>query len=392
MPAAEPVLIVALSGRALAQAARRVGFAPYVVDAFADEDTREVAVATARVPVDRHLRFDPEALLEAATRLAPPPVPLVWGGGFDEDPALLARLAAGRELLGHSPAGLRELKDPIAFAARLARLGLPHPEVRLTPPEDEAGWLVKRAGGSGGGHVRRARRGDAATPGRYWQRWAPGRPVSALVLGDGSQAVTLGLSEQWADEAPDAPPYRFAGVVVPSRLAADVAAACSEDAAALAADVGLIGLGSVDGLAAGDSHVVLEINPRPGGSLDAFELAAEASLFARHVAACRGRLVPTPLRLARAAASRVVYATADSVIPPELSWPAWVADRPATGLRIAAGEPLCTVLAAAPTADKARVSIAQRADAVLGLVPTQPQIVSQGVPSPSRSSPRMPHC
>ena len=57
MPPPERVLICALSGRALAQAARAAGFAPIVLDAFGDLDTRAVAEAWQRVPVDGRWRF-----------------------------------------------------------------------------------------------------------------------------------------------------------------------------------------------------------------------------------------------------------------------------------------------------------------------------------------------
>src|SRR3954469_23627566 len=150
---AEAVLIVALSGRSLAQSARAGGFDPIVLDAFADLDTREAASAVAQVPVDADWRFLPEPLLAAAQRLAPPPVPLAYGSGFERCPDLLAELAVGRELLGSAPAAIRRAKDPFAFATLLHELGVPHPAVRREPPDDPAGWLAKRAGGAGGGDV-----------------------------------------------------------------------------------------------------------------------------------------------------------------------------------------------------------------------------------------------
>lgn len=370
MPAPpEPVLIVALSGRALAQAARAAGFAPVVLDAFGDLDTREAAQAWARVPVDRRRwRFRRGPLLAAAARLAPPPIPLAWGSGFEAAAGLLAALARGRPLWGTAPAAVAAAKDPLAFAATAARLGVPHPETRATPPADPTGWLLKRRGAAGGGHVRRAA-ADAATPsgrGWYWQRLAPGRPVSALVVADGGAARVLGFSEQWTDAAADRR-FRFKGVAVPARLSPAAERRLGEAAAALAVACGLRGLASVDALVAGAERVtVLEVNPRAGASLDAHAGAARdgaAGLFRLHRDACvgaAGRPPGAPPAPAGAAGAAIVRAPAALRIPERFAWPEWTADRTPPGTRVAAGAPLCTVLARAAGTAAVRRALAAR--------------------------------
>ena len=165
MPRPEPVLICALSGRALAQAARAAGFAPIVLDAFGDLDTRDAAERWLRVPVDRRWIFRRRPLLAAAARLAPAPIPLIWGSGFERATALLAELAAGRPIWGNLPAVVRAVKDPFAFAAALRRSGhRPSRDPRSTRPKDPDGWLCKRAGGAGGGTCTAGRPGTAARP------------------------------------------------------------------------------------------------------------------------------------------------------------------------------------------------------------------------------------
>ena len=349
---AEPVLIVALSGRALAQSARAGGFDPIVLDAFADLDTREAASAVAQVPVDADWRFVLEPLLAAARRLAPPPVPLAYGSGFERCPDLLAELAVGRELLGSAPAAIRRAKDPFAFATLLHELGVPHPAVRREPPDDPAGWLVKRAGGAGGGHVRPAT-AQTRGPDHYFQRLVPGRAVSVLLAGDGREAVTLGFSEQWSDPAPGRP-YRYGGAAVPADITAGLAAALADAARHVAAASGLRGLGSVDALVDADGFHILELNLRPGASLDAYERACGRPLFALHLAACRGTLPDGPLAPVRAAAAALVRAPERTVIPEGFRWPVWSADRGAPGTVVAAGGPVCTVLGEGRAAAEAR--------------------------------------
>ncbi|HET6468897.1 MAG TPA: ATP-grasp domain-containing protein [Geminicoccaceae bacterium] len=368
MPAeGERVLVCALSGRAIAQSARAAGMAPVVLDGFADTDTAEAAAACERVALDAGWQLDAAALLDAAARLAPPPIPLIWGSGLERRPGLLARLAAGRELLGSPPETVTRVKDPSMLAAALRQLGLPHPETRLDPPAEPEGWLRKRAGGAGGTHIRPARGDDAAEPGWYFQRRVMGEPVSALVLGNGSDALVLGFSEQWPASGRAEAPYRFGGAAVPARLPSGLACELGAAVLRVARAFGLRGLASVDVLvsANGGWHL-LEINPRPGAALDAYEAAFGVSLIGRHVAACRsGALAPLPSPRG-AAASIIVYGRARRMtIPPGMAWPDWALDRTPEGRTVHAGEPLCTVTGSGADAGAAKLVAEARCGEIL---------------------------
>ncbi|MGH8704531.1 MAG: hypothetical protein ACREUO_03830, partial [Burkholderiales bacterium] len=95
---AEPdiYLLVALSGRALAVAARRAGRRAVVADLFGDTDTRASAEASLVVEGDFDEGFDAAALLAAAERLAPRASPprfgLVYGSGLESHAQLLTQL------------------------------------------------------------------------------------------------------------------------------------------------------------------------------------------------------------------------------------------------------------------------------------------------------------
>ena len=318
------------------------------------------------VPVDRDWRFLARPLLEAAERLAPPPIPLVWGSGFERAPDLLEALAHGRPLWGMPADLVRRIKDPSTFAAACARLDLPHPEIRLTAPEAPGGWLVKRIGGAGGGHVRSASTRHPEGPGWYWQRRVAGRPVSALVLGSGSGARALGLSAQWALGGRRG--HRFAGVAVPAAISAAAGTRLRHAAETLGSAFGLEGLFSVDALVEKDRLWILEINPRPGASLDAFELAHGTSLFALHAGSFRGGPVGTLPPAARAAASEILYAPRALEVPSDMAWPAWAADRSPPGTAIPRGGPVCTVLATGAEARGAMARLRERARTILAMM------------------------
>jgi predicted ATP-grasp superfamily ATP-dependent carboligase len=364
-----PVLIAAASGRALAASARRGGFAPLVADFFGDLDTLAVADAHVRIAPDAGMA--PEALLAAFETLARSraPAAAVCGTGFEDRPELLGRIAARWPLMGNGPQVVSRIKDPLAFADLCARCDVPHPHTTRAQPASLAGWLVKRIGGAGGLHIRAddaETPGDAVGDGFYFQRRVGGDAVSALLLADGRCALILGFSTQWTAPAPGRP-FRYGGAARPAPLARQTADAMTAALSRIVAEAALVGLNSADFVLDGDKFHLVEINPRPGATLDIFEPRG-ASLFALHVAACRGRLPDAAPTYEGAAANAIVYADRPIAPVPALAWPAWTADRPAAGSAIAAAAPLCTVFATAATAGAARDLVACRAAAIRAIV------------------------
>ena len=363
----DSVLIVAASGRALAASARRGGFVPLVADFFGDQDTLRLAHRHCVLPDGLATGMREDAVLAALERLSrgTRPIGVVCGTGFEDRPQLLATIAARWRLLGNSPGTVVRLKDPLAFAALCSAVGGPHPPVSLQPPADPDGWLRKRRGGSGGGHIKAASSGEHAE-GTYFQQQVMGMPVSALVLADGRRAKMLGFSAQWSAPTPHQP-FRFGGAVAPAPVACATAERLAEVVARVMTQVPLVGLNSFDFLLDGEAPWLLEINPRPGATLDLFEPEG-GSLFDAHVAACGGALPSIPQAAGRATATAIVYADHDIAAVPVLDWPGWTADRPHPGTCFMGGEPLCTVFWVAPSADEARRMVAARSAAVLSLM------------------------
>jgi uncharacterized protein len=357
------ILVVGLSARALAQSARAAGYAALAADLFLDLDMEAAAERSARIAGELESGLPWEETIAALETLAEghEPIGIVCGSGFEDRPHLLDQFAARWPLIGNSAEVVAHAKDPAALAEVCKRLGVPHPAWSAQPRD---GWLRKRAGGSGGAHV-----ADAASESNdrnYWQEAVSGEPVSALVLGCGNDALVLGLSSQWADPS-TAAAFRYGGAVRPARLPEETQSELTEAATKVARELGLIGLNSIDFLAGNADWHLVDVNPRPGAVMDIFH-PSEGSLLELHFAACRGRLPAKPTEFVNAASAAIVYAGKSVARMPAINWPEWTADRQRPGTHVAAGAPLCTVLASAETTAEARRLVLERTNMVRAMI------------------------
>jgi len=460
------LLIAAVSGRALAAAARRAGYAPLVADFFCDTDTVALAERTAMLPGNLHDGIDVEKAIEALTRLAGdgPPVAVVLGSGFERRTELVDAIAGRFPLAGNRGAAIRRVKDPQVLAADCAALGIPHPEYGLEPPPDPENWVAKTAGAAGGTHVRRGdggvpplpqrsmasvapltvspcgratspplRRGEEpkldlgqqpkldtceefrlksaqekrhphgsgsspprsggevaranpetvrgygdaaggsgndAFPVRYYQRFVTGQSISALFVGDGKGARVVGFSRQWALPTAEAP-FRYGGAVRLRRIERRDAAMIGGWLGGLAARAGLVGLCSADFIRNRDGWHLIEINPRPGATLDIFD-SMDAPLMEAHLRASRGEAYELP-RFNDSMAAMITYAARPVPRFPALAWPEWTADRQSAGTALIAGDPVCTVFARGPSAAVTRRSVEAQARALRGAWEEEPR-------------------
>jgi uncharacterized protein len=353
--ACEPVLLVAVSARMLAELARADGVRVIAADRFGDLDLR---AQTPGLSLHHDLggRGGMAALAAAAARLPAPA--LVYGAGLENRPDLVARLAAGRELLGTAPAALGRVRDPFALASALRTAGLAFPDTRppgaAPAPRHGRRWLRKPAQGGGGRGVR-PWRGGTVPAGHIVQERIEGVACSAAAVAHGGRSVLLGVSEQLIGRpALGARAYAWCGNVVPPRLGAGARVPLTAQAEAICARVAaafdLRGVFGVDFVWDGERAWTVEVNPRPPASLEVLAAAGRTGIFAAHLAACAGTLpdrVPVP---ARAAGKAVVYARGDVSVGDTRPWPArGRRDVPHPGEAIAAGRPVCTLTATGVT-------------------------------------------
>jgi uncharacterized protein len=370
------ILLVSVSARMLAELAVAEGHDVVALDRFGDLDLRRLCPS---VSVLRDLggHGGMETLVAAAEDIDADAV--VYGAGLENRPELVARLAAGRTLLGCPPAVLDRVRDPAVLGPSLRDAGFAYPETHAAADAPlRAGparrWLRKPVRGGGGRGVRGWRGGRLRTIDLVQERIA-GLPCSAAAVADGASAVLLGVSEQLVGRrAFGARGFTWCGNVVPPGLPAierrALAAEMGDLCAHLAAAFGLRGLFGVDVVWDGERAWVLEVNPRPTASLETIAAVHGARPFTAHVEACAGRLPRAAAAAAlaepdRAAGKAVLYAPNDVRVPDTGGWADdGIRDVPHPGEAIAAGHPVCTLVTTGPAPGAVTARLEARAAAL----------------------------
>lgn len=309
------VLVVAVSARMLATLADADGHEVVALDRFGDVDLRGIAPgATARRS---------EALVALAEDVAADAV--VYGAGLENRPDLVARLAAGRELLGTPAELLPAVRDPWTLG-EVVRV----PETVRAASGD--GWLRKPLRGGGGRGIRRWT-GGRLRPTEVLQRRVDGLSCSAVAVGNGRDSVLLGITEQlhcgfaWLGNA----------ALEDAEIAEALRAACE----AVVARFGVRGAFGIDAIWDGRDLWVLEVNPRPTASLELFG----PGTFALHVRGARGQVLDGRLPVPCEKVKLVLFADRDIRAPALEFWPVGlVRDIPHPGELIRRGQPVCTLV------------------------------------------------
>ncbi|MFL9961864.1 ATP-grasp domain-containing protein [Paraburkholderia sediminicola] len=364
------VAVAGLSVRLLAQSALRAGLRVAALDVFGDRDTREASEVWFDIG-DGALAIDRARLTDALTRVAHLPHFLGWIGASGLEPLMvqLLREPGLPRFIGNDAETNAAVREPRRFFALLDALHIAHPAVSFTRPPTAEGWLVKDAHGCGGTHIRAASAPDAkALPAQgYFQRISNGRPLSVLFIGARGRAHPIGFAEQLTCTAGDLA-FVHAGSIGPIAVPPQVAARVLEALDSLCERTGLAGINSCDFLLDGDAFEVLEINARPSATMALYEAASPDAwphgLLACHLDACRGGRPPSTASTALArqprwcAGQRVLFAPRAFTVSAGFSDTCLLDpschDVPMPGTRVEAGQPVCTLLLRAASADAAR--------------------------------------
>ncbi len=330
------VLVVASSGRLLAQTARVAGFKPLVIDLFADQDTQ-------------HYADDFKQIISLAKQHLMPAVAyfiktyqvdkVVYGSGFEHHPESLCYLNSCLSLLGNTPEVFIDLHDKPAFFATIKHLAIPYPKVYFNKPDEFGDWLIKPMRGQGGVGIKHYLGAEVAAD-SYWQRYQTGKQYSVLFLADGLHLQVVGFNSQWTTCLDDSREFMFSGIINACDLKTEQQSQVVDWLKILVPWFKLKGLNSLDFINDGDCSWLLEINPRPSASMQLYE----ADLFNRHVRASLGELTAELPTLSSYTGYQVLYAQHDIMIPDGFIWPENCLDLPETGVICRTGQPICSIM------------------------------------------------
>ncbi|MDI9409274.1 MAG: ATP-grasp domain-containing protein [Candidatus Pacebacteria bacterium] len=366
-------LVISTSGRMLAEAAHQAHDPVYVIDVFADQDTRRAAKGV--IAIDNpngSLHFSLDNLDIAIDQLRQMVLDrgdaidrLILGTGFEDQPRLIDQIVArvtkafGTVLFnGNSSLVVALAKEPSYLANLMRRAGLQHPQLRLGTPgqklKDSGQWLIKRQGAYGGDHIRWSPSSNPKlAANEYEQEFIAGTQFAvvfaAQLIKGRIESEILGLSKNWSDGT-EASPFRWGGVagslILPDSLMESLHQATTE----IARSLNLNGINGLDSIIGQQTVFGIEINPRPSAS---FELFSDAnfnlwqSFFAPNAPPLQPGFARMKTRLSNSRhlslARAIVYADCDLMIPDGFNWADDCGDIPQAGL-IRQGFPVCSVL------------------------------------------------
>jgi predicted ATP-grasp superfamily ATP-dependent carboligase len=364
--AGDRVLLAGVSVRALAESATRAGARVVALDAYGDLDLRRFAEVVA-VPRDGSGTFDQMAVAHSSRAIDASAVSYV--SSFENAPAAVEQLAKGRVLLGNTPAVLQRVRDPLALARALSKLGLRGPAVRASAPlaASVTRWLLKPRRSGGGHGIVRWTSGMKVPRTSIVQERIRGAAGSIIFAADGESILPLALTRQLSgDAAFGASGFAYCGSILEPRHP-ELLANTIELAGRVAREFELRGVCGIDFIARDAIPYAIEVNPRPTASMELVERATGFSIWLAHVAGCTGKLAPsqTYATSARMLAhgKAVLYAREPVVLGDTTSWLADhdVRDVPAPGERIARGSPICTIFASGRTSALCYAALVRRA-------------------------------
>lgn len=365
------LLVLANSGRAIAESANRGGYRVTVLDGFCDQDTQAVADCWPVTQGFANLNVD-IFTQEIASIIPDHPCGVVYGAGLEEATPLLKRLSACCHLLGNDTSVFELLRKPRLFFSLLDRLEIPHPEVSFIAPyaAAERSWLIKRAGSCGGQGVAYFSPEYAATdPACYYQKYLPGQVMSVLFIADGIRHRTIGYNLLGIASSNAPAPFLYSGAIGQASPSAVVRKQIEPLVDQLVCDLGLRGVNSLDFIHNEAGIFVIDLNPRPTATLELYEHLVPDGWIKQHILACRGELPVVPIvGSPEIHGQQIVYAPRTLEISSKMAWPQWVKDRPGGGSVVQQGQPICSLYAKGASIAEVKDTLQRRREKVIQML------------------------
>ncbi len=340
-------LVIATSGRAIAQGLKSLGYSVAVIDGFADRDT--CVAATEIIKVQRtQYSLEVDDVLRAVTSLQSkkPFDGLFFDAAVESNPSLLNELNL-HPVFGNSIQVLNACNHPEKFFSSLDQHSIPYPEIHLDlklVSTEKSDWLVKAAQGTGGIGVSCLKEKLDTTKHVYLQKRIDGINFSLTFLANGQDVLALGFNTLWSQSLGEGVPYAYAGAVNQVSFNEEAKHTALQYTKTIANKFELIGLNSIDFIYVDNLIYVLEINPRIPATYELYETKG-GEVMQQHIDACKNRVLPVTQSNPLLRAHAIVYAPSKLTISDKMSWPLWTADRPHAQEVINEFEPVCSVFA-----------------------------------------------
>ena len=374
------ILITGVSTRAIAESARAAGYDFITLDYFGDYDQKR-GCENYSLKRDLNLPFGSTQLYEASRKLKFDAV--AYTSNLENHPEVVQRFEAAStakpcRLLGNTAKVLSRVRHWPTLFGFLRGQGVPVPETlydgQRPPVSDNRRWLRKPVH-SGGGHDISFWKKDRPVEAPFvLQEHVPGISASAAFVANVEECVVLGLTEQIIGRAEfGARGFRYCGNVLPLTVEQNAVLAQVRDITArLTQEFKLVGVNGLDFVIKDGQVFPLEVNPRYSASMELIERAYGLSIFDLHVRAIEQRVLPgfdlaTRLADKRLYGKSILYAEQDGVAPDTRGWPERdIRDVPFSGEALAAGDPVCTVLASGRTQAECFAGLVTQAEAIKG--------------------------
>jgi len=367
--------VVGASARAAMHSIARAGYRGWAVDLFADRDLKRLAPCEL-CPWEKF----PAALPALIERF--PHGPILYTGGLENHPEIIAQLADKRPLLGNSANVLNHVRNPF-FVHSLPTKGMHFPQ--LIPPGDSAPnagrWLRKPLRSSSGHGIRLANANEPASRDHYFQEFVEGTSMSALFVSDGREpnsTVTLGVTEQLIGvEWLHAGGFAYCGNIGPIELPRPVEASLFINGKMIGNATALGGLWGMDFILHENAISPVELNPRYTAAIEVLELGAKFSSLMSHYNCFTSENALAKMKWTRRFTApigkAIYYAPHRIVFPSTGPWDGdlaepfdpWrvpsFADIPEPDAVIESGSPVLTIFARSDTAMDCRKKLQARA-------------------------------
>jgi uncharacterized protein len=335
----QAVLIVAQSGRFLAQLAHSAGYPVWVADCFGDQDT--LALAERWLPLSN--LHDHAAVTKTLLDLSQnQPCSLLYGSGIEAFYPILKSLPDTVRLVGNPADIIEQVKTPHLFFSLLQRLAIPYPKISFIADDSRSGrWLRKPINSFGGQFITDSDK-QSDSQGAYFQQYIEGDSGSALFLADGQSAQLYSFNQQFS-HTDSGSPFLLSGLSAPLAVPVSVQQKINVFINQLVIQTGLLGFNSLDFIITSENEIfVLEINPRLSASAQLID--STIPLFENHLAACTSQSAKKYQNPVIQRHLHTIFAPFDAVIPEFIEWPSYCHDHPQPNTLIKKNAPICSVV------------------------------------------------